>query len=52
MSSGGPDPNLIKTGKIQLRIKATAAVDFTSDVLTLYGGGAGAQALKLVVTWQ
>lgn len=44
--------NLIKTGKIQLRIKATAAVDFTSDVLTLYGGGAGAQAPKLVVTWQ
>jgi poly(hydroxyalkanoate) depolymerase family esterase len=44
--------NLIKTGKLQLRIKATAAIDFTSDVLTVYGGGAGAQAPKLVVTWQ
>ncbi len=44
--------NLIKTGKLQLRIKATAAVDFTSDVLTIYGGGAGAQAPTLVVTWQ
>ena len=44
--------NLIKTGKLQVRIKGTAAVDFTSDVLTVYGGGAGAQAPTLTVTWQ
>lgn len=44
--------SLIKTGKLQLRLKATTAVDFTSDVLNVYGGGAGAQAPKLTVTWQ
>ena len=44
--------SLIKTGKLQVRIKGSAAVDFTSDVLTVYGGGAGAQAPTLTVTWQ
>lgn len=43
---------LIGTGKLQLRIKATTAANFTSDVLTFYGGSAGAQAPKLELTYQ
>jgi len=45
--------SLISSGKLQLRLKAaTGTANFASDVLTVYGGGAGAQAPKLVVTYQ
>lgn len=43
---------LIPGSRFQVRLRATTPVNFASDVLTLYGGGAGAQAPKLVVTWE
>ncbi|MEO1367136.1 MAG: PHB depolymerase family esterase, partial [Acidobacteriota bacterium] len=43
---------LIPGTRFQLRLRATAPINFASDVLTLFGGGAGAQAPTLEVTYE
>ena len=44
--------SLVSGNRLQVRLRATAPVDFTSDVLTVHGGGAGALAPTLMVTYQ
>ncbi|MEO1084183.1 MAG: PHB depolymerase family esterase [Acidobacteriota bacterium] len=43
---------LIPGSRIQLRLRATTPINFGSDVLTLFGGDAGAQAPTLEVTYE
>lgn len=40
-----------KTGKTQFRLKGTTALDFTSDVLEIYGGDHASYAPVLIVTY-
>ena len=43
--------SLIPGSRFQLRIRATTPINFASDVLTIHGGGAGALAPTLEVTY-
>ena len=40
-----------RNGRTQFRLRATTAWDFTSDVLTIYGGESGSMAPVLIVTY-
>ncbi|MEM8933076.1 MAG: PHB depolymerase family esterase [Acidobacteriota bacterium] len=43
---------VIPGARFQVRLRATTPIDFTSDVLTIHGGGAGGLAPTLDVTWE
>ena len=43
---------MIPGSRFQLRIRASTPINFASDVLTIHGGGAGAQAPTLEVTYE
>ena len=43
---------LIPGSRFQLRLRATTPIDFASDVLTIHGGGAGALAPKLTISYE
>lgn len=48
----GSTLSLLPGSRFQVRLRATAPIDFTSDVLTVHGGGAGALAPTLEVTYE
>ncbi|MEM9557440.1 MAG: PHB depolymerase family esterase [Acidobacteriota bacterium] len=44
--------SLLPGARLQIRLRATTPIDFGADQLTIHGGGAGALAPTLEVTWQ